>query len=207
MQTLIDLTSMKNFDTTGAKWPQGGLMGMALHPRIFSGKPYLYVAYVYQYIHCTPGAGKPAEDTSGPCFFKTRIARYTYDRSSHTLNSPVTIIESLNGSNDHNSGRLTIGNINGNPYLFYTIGDMGAGRFNNITRTNYAQTRDSLEGKILRLNLEADGDAGSDEWIPNDNPFSDNNNRKTAVLELGTSQCAGDCFWKQWNFIQFRAPG
>jgi len=42
--------------------------------------------------------------------------------------------------------------VNGTPYLFYTIGDMGAGQFNNITRTNNAQTRDTLEGKILRLN-------------------------------------------------------
>jgi len=67
--------------------------------------------------------------------------------------------------------RLTIGNVNGTPYLFYTIGDMGAGQFNNITRTNNAQTRDTLEGKILRLNLEPDGDTGTDKWIPNDNLF------------------------------------
>ena len=69
-QKLIDLNSMKNFASTAGVWPQGGLMGMALHPQIFSGKSYLYVAYVYEYIHCTPGLGKPASDTSGPCFLK-----------------------------------------------------------------------------------------------------------------------------------------
>jgi hypothetical protein len=30
-----------------------------------------------------------------------------------------------------------------------------------------------MEGKVLRLNSESDGDAGQDAWIPNDNPFYD----------------------------------
>jgi hypothetical protein len=59
---------------------------------------------------------------------------------------------------------------------------MGAGQFNNDTSTNYAQTKDTCEGKILRLNTEpdADGVPGSPfheydkwrQWIPNDNPFT-----------------------------------
>jgi glucose/arabinose dehydrogenase len=73
--------------------------------------------------------------------------------------------------------------------LYYTIGDMGAGQFNNTTRTNYAQTRDTLEGKVLRLNTEPDGDASYGvthdfntwrQWIPNDNPF----NHSIAVLSV-----------------------
>jgi hypothetical protein len=59
---------------------------------------------------------------------------------------------------------------------------MGAGQFNNASRTNNAQSRDTCEGKILRLNTEPDGDGvpGSPihdydkwrQWIPNDNPFT-----------------------------------
>jgi glucose/arabinose dehydrogenase len=51
---------------------------------------------------------------------------------------------------------------------------MGAGQFNNASRTNNAQSVDVLEGKVLRLNTETDGDSGKDAWIPNDNPYYDN---------------------------------
>jgi hypothetical protein len=48
---------------------------------------------------------------------------------------------------------------------------MGAGQFSNRTRPNKAQNPASYEGKILRFNLDVDGDAGADAWIPNDNPY------------------------------------
>jgi hypothetical protein len=61
----------------------------------------------------------------------------------------------------------------GVPYLYYAIGDLGAGQFANLARTNKAQDSVSYEGKILRFNLEDDGDADSyAKWIPNDNPFN-----------------------------------
>ena len=175
---LLDISALKDF-TNPPKWPQGGLMGMALHPTMYSewpnpSKPWVYLAYVYHY-----AASTGCSNGTGPCNFKTRIVRYDYQRSTHSLSNPVVIIQSLNGSNDHNSGRLTIGKISGVPYLFYTIGDMGAGQFNNIGRTNNAQTRDTLEGKVLRFNLEPDGDAGAlDKWIPNDNPYTDVNSKR-----------------------------
>ena len=49
---LLDLNREKNFprydkiadEADGGKpWPQGGLMGMALHPELLSGKPYVYL--------------------------------------------------------------------------------------------------------------------------------------------------------------------
>jgi hypothetical protein len=56
---------------------------------------------------------------------------------------------------------------------------MGAGQFGNAQRTNHAQVLTAYEGKILRFNLEPDGDGGAyDKWIPNDNPFN------------GANQCA-----------------
>lgn len=191
---ILDISALKDF-TNPPKWPQGGLMGMALHPAMYSewpnpSKPWVYIAYVYHY-----AASTACSNGTGACNFKTRIARYDYNRATHTLSNPLVIIESLNGSNDHNSGRLTIGNISGVPYLFYTIGDMGAGQFNNINRTNNAQTRDTLEGKILRFNLEPDGDLGVlDKWIPNDNPYTDAGLKTTAVWSWGHRNGQGIAF-------------
>ncbi|MCO6496947.1 MAG: PQQ-dependent sugar dehydrogenase [Chitinophagaceae bacterium] len=170
---LIDLNSEKNFSNP-PKWPQGGLMGLVLHPSMYSewpspSKPYVYIAYVYQY---STSGGNACNNTQ-PCTFKTRIVRYTYNRATQSLSNPSIIIQSLNGSNDHNAGRLAIGKVDGVNYLFYSIGDMGAGQFNNINRTNNAQNTSAAEGKILRFNLEPDTDTDQwDKWIPNDNPFT-----------------------------------
>ena len=169
---LLNLSTLKNFSAgDGGRWPQGGLMGMALHPDLFSSdpgirnaKPWVYLAYVYNRPTgqiCSSNSG-----SSDPCYFNTRIVRYRY--SGNSLTNPVTILDNMPGSNDHNSGRLTIGP---DLKLYYTIGDMGAGQFNNSSRTNNAQTTDILEGKTLRLNTESDGDAGQDAWVPDDNPF------------------------------------
>ena len=191
---LLDVSALKDF-TNPPNWPQGGLMGLALHPTMYSqwpnpSKPWVYIAYVYHY-----AASAGCSNGTGACNFKTRIARYDYDRSTHSLSNPQVIIESLNGSNDHNSGRLTIGSVNGTSFLFYTIGDMGAGQFNNASRTNNAQTRDTLEGKILRFNLEPDGDPGPlDQWIPNDNPYTDANSKPTAVWSWGHRNAQGIVF-------------
>ena len=189
---LLDLSGLKDFSSNLADWPQGGLMGMVLHPTMYSewpnpSKPWVYLAYVYHNTGCkTNNAG---------CFFKTRIVRYSYDRANHKLVNPQTIIESLNGSTDHNSGRLAIGKINGTFYLFYTIGDMGTGQFKNLNRTNRAQSRDSLEGKILRFNLDALGSpADINNWIPSDNPFKDKNGKTTAVWSWGHRNAQGLSF-------------
>lgn len=188
---IIDLSSKKNF-TNPPKWLQGGLMGMVLHPSMYSewpnpSKPYVYLAYVYKY-NATSGCS----NGTGPCNFKTNIVRYNYDRATHSFSNETVIINSLNGSNDHNSGRLAIGNVGGTPYLFYTIGDMGAGQFNNAGRTNNAQSRDVLEGKILRFNLEEDGDpVAEDRWVPNDNPYTDGGGKKTPVWSWGHRNAQG----------------
>ena len=129
---------------------QDGLMGLALHPQFNSGKPYVYISYTYQSTSATVR--------------KIRIERYTYNSTSQTLGSPVTILQDIPGSNDHNSARIAIGP---DLKLYYTAGDMGAGQYDNVSRANNAQNNAIYEGKILRLNTEIDG--GS--WIPTDNPF------------------------------------
>ncbi len=158
-------------------WPQGGLMGLAIHPALYSSdptvraaKPWVYIVYVYQEVDCPNNATH--------CTFKSKIVRYDY--RGNALTNPTIVLDNIPGSSDHNSGRLTIspieepgvgGGLNTQYRLYYTIGDMGAGQFANVTRTENAQNIDVLEGKVLRLNTETDGDAGLDAWAPDDNPY------------------------------------
>jgi PQQ-dependent dehydrogenase (s-GDH family) len=148
---------------------QDGLMGLALHPQFRQGKPYVYISYTYQSTSATVR--------------RMRIARYTYDSVARNLILPVTIQENIPGSNDHNSARLAIGP---DLKLYFTVGDMGAGQFENMTRTNNAQSRSVLEGKILRFNTET----VSSSWIPADNPFI-SAGQPTAVYSLGHRNAQG----------------
>lgn len=165
-----------NFLASSPNPPQGGLMGLAIHPNLYStdpavrsAKPWVYVAYVYNKGSC------PGTNTS--CVYTTKIVRFDYN--GNTLSNPTTIISTIPGSSDHNSGRLVFSPViepgadaaHTQYRLYYTVGDMGAGQFLNTTRTENAQVLDNLEGKVLRLNTESDGDPGQDAWIPNDNPF------------------------------------
>src|SRR5690606_15882419 len=176
---LINLRSTDgtiNFTSGSGTRPQGGLMGLAIHPNLYSSDPavratkrWVYAAYVYNRGSC------PGTNTS--CVFTTKIVRFEYNGNS--LTNPVIILDNIPGSSDHNSGRLVIGptiepgsDAGHTQYrLYYTVGDMGAGQFLNTTRTENAQNLNSLEGKVLRINTEVDGDAGLDAWVPNDNPF------------------------------------
>jgi PQQ-dependent dehydrogenase (s-GDH family) len=178
---LVDLRATDvtiNFPQGVANPPQGGLMGLAIHPNLYSSdpavrnaKPWVYAAYVYNKGSC-PG-------TATSCIYTTKIVRFTYNGNS--LSSPVTIINTIPGSSDHNSGRLVLSPViepgadaaHTQYRLYYTVGDMGAGQFLNTTRTENAQNVDVMEGKVLRLNSESDGDAGQDAWIPDNNPFFD----------------------------------
>ncbi|MBL7700539.1 MAG: PQQ-dependent sugar dehydrogenase [Chitinophagaceae bacterium] len=169
---LIDIKATDgtiNLPSTGQQ-AQGGLMGMALHPNLYSSdpavralKPWVYVVYVYRRNSC------PGTQTS--CVFTTKIVRYTY--SGNSLTSPLIILDNIPGSNDHNSGRLVLSPVmeSGQYRLYYTLGDMGSGRDKNLTRTQNSLNLNSLEGKVIRLNSEDDGDAGADAWVPDDNPF------------------------------------
>ncbi len=92
---------------------QDGLMGMILHPNLgkSTNEDYVYLAYTYS------NTGSTTDDTSR----RTKIVRYTYSVTSNDgiLASPLTLIEGLSGSNDHNSGKLAFGPDN---KLYYTIG-------------------------------------------------------------------------------------
>jgi PQQ-dependent dehydrogenase (s-GDH family) len=189
---LLDLSNARNFPRYdlipdqkdgGKPWPQGGLMGMALHPQLLGGKPYVYLAYLYHFAGAQ-SAGKGNKPNYGGYTFRTRLVRYEYDQASQKLTKPQILCDTIPGSNDHNGGRLVIAPVNGQSFLFYSVGDLGAGQFENAGQPNHAQAISSYEGKLLRFNLEPDADQrGADAWIPNDNPF--NKPKQTAVWSYG----------------------
>lgn len=155
---------------TNPIWPQGGFAGMALHPNFLDGsgtQDFVYVTYVHRYLS---GGG-----TYGGIRFRNKIVRFTYNSGTGKFSSPVIIANDLPGSSDHNSQRMLIAPVGGVNYLFMAAGDLGAGQFGNRDRINYSQDQNILEGKILRYNLESDGDAGALAFVPNDNPFGASN--------------------------------
>jgi PQQ-dependent dehydrogenase (s-GDH family) len=190
---LLDLSHAREFpryDRTpdavdgGKPWPQGGLMGMALHPQLLQGQPYVYLAYIYRFAGASQ-PGKGGVPNYGGYFFTTRLVRYDYQARTQQLTNPVTLCDTLPGSSDHNGGRLAIAPVGGKDYLFYSIGDLGAGQFDNGGRPNHAQQASRYEGKILRFNLTPDADAQpADQWLPNDNPFAATG-RQSAVWSTG----------------------
>jgi len=189
---ILDLNSEKNFPRYdiiadeidgGKKLPQGGLMGMALHPDLLKDKPYVYLAYVY-YFSGADNSQKGSKSEGEKNYYKAKIARYRYDQNTQRLTDPVVLCDTIPANNDHNGGRLLIAPVNNKDYLFYAVGDMGAGQFDNGGRKNQAQNTSSYEGKILRFNAEPDTDAkASDQWVPNDNPFS--SSFQSAVWSIG----------------------
>lgn len=190
-QVVLELAGDRHFpryDSIGEEqtqkvWPEGGLMGMAVHPGLLNGKPWVYLVYIYRFQGVdSPGTGC-ALDHRG-CFFTTKLVRYTWDQRRGQLIDPVILCDTIPGSSDNNAGRLLIAPVGDKEYLFYGIGDLGAGQFDNAGRPNHAQQKDRYEGKILRFNTEPDDDHGAfDRWIPNDNPF--NGSRQNAVWTYG----------------------
>lgn len=116
---------------------EGGLLGMALHPD-FSANPHVFVAYNYN-----SGSG-----------YREKIVRYTYNGT--TLVNPVAILDNILAASIHNGCRLL---ISPDLKLFITTGDAA-------NAGSYPQNIHSLNGKVLRLNLD-----GS---VPADNPFPNN---------------------------------
>ncbi|PZR29269.1 MAG: hypothetical protein DI535_02700 [Citrobacter freundii] len=199
-RTILDLSNGSSFTPSAYKrtfgsgqnpWPQGGMMGLAIHPDFMTdpAKKFVYIAYVHNYVG--NDVTYNGEFVNGQLFI-TWVVRFTFNPSSGTLINPVKICDTIRGSNDHNSGRLIIKPEGGNNYLYYAVGDMGAGQYDNISRANKAQNLRSYEGKILRFNLEEDSDPvqepttmNYDRWIPNDNPHNATLGVQSAVWSIG----------------------
>jgi glucose/arabinose dehydrogenase len=178
--------------------PQGGLMGMAIHPNFFdpvNPQRYIFVAYVHDFVNSVP--------SNGGDFYTNRIVRFTYNTSTNKFDSPVSLCDTIPGSSDHNSGRLIIAPVGDSMYLFYAAGDMGAGQFQNSNRLEKAQNVLSYEGKILRFRINPDNDAGAfDKWIPSGsgtdaNPFNNYAGAsQSAVWAMGIRNNQGFAYLK-----------
>ncbi len=118
--------------TEVASQGEGGLLGMVLHPD-FGTTPEVFVAYNYL--------------KSGT--YTEKIVKFTYNGT--TLTNPVTLLDNIPAANIHNGCRLA---ISPDKKLYISTGDASV--------TSRAQDRNSLSGKVLRINLD-----GS---IPADNP-------------------------------------
>lgn len=185
----------------GSNNPQGGFAGMALHPKFLdpvAPQNYVYISYVRSFI----GGADP-----NGIVYVNRVARFTYDVGTGKLGSPVSLCDSLPGSNDHNSQRMIIIPVGGTPCLFYASGDMGAGQFSNRLRPQKSQHINSYEGKVLRFNLVSDGDAGLDAWVPNNNPFNATLGVQSAVWAVGIRNNQGFAYDSTLNILYGSSHG
>jgi glucose/arabinose dehydrogenase len=132
-----------------------GLLGLAFHPD-YASNGYFFVYYT----------AKAAD--GGISRGDIVLARYrtptpesdTADPLSATI--LLTIEHSTHGN--HNGGGLAFGP---DGYLYVAVGDGGGGG----DPFNSGQTRDTLLGKILRLDVDVDGDPPPHYEIPSTNPF------------------------------------
>jgi PQQ-dependent dehydrogenase (s-GDH family) len=176
--TLVDPkngTILNNITVPGVHQSQGqdGLMGMVLDPN-FNSNGHFYVAYTYDVNNNNNNSSSGSDNSDDNQLDRlTKITRFTYDNTTSTISEPVDLISGLQGSIDHNSGRLAIGP---DSKLYYTIGDQGKNQLSLYCLDIEAQTLPTVEevanqnwtayqGKVLRMNLD-----GS---IPEDNPVID----------------------------------
>lgn len=161
-----------DIEEVSAPGGQDGLLGLALDPGLLAGTGNDYVYAAYSYVDKDREKHPWVADPFSPyAKLFVKIVRLSYNEADGTLGEPVELVAGLPGQNDHNSGRLKIGPVDGK--LYYTIGDGGKGQLGNWCIPIEAQrlpTESELavpdyigyQGKSLRLNLD-----GS---IPADNP-------------------------------------
>jgi glucose/arabinose dehydrogenase len=115
---------------------EGGLLGLALDPN-FAQNHYVYVAYTYR-------------AANGQ--LTNRLVRLREDTNTGKGLEDKILIDGVRGNSNHDGGRVKFGP---DGKLYWTTGE--------AQNPPLAQDRNSLNGKILRLN--------PDGTIPGDNPF------------------------------------
>lgn len=103
---------------------EGGLLGLALHPQ-FDQNNLLYV-------YLTTKEGNALSN---------RVEMYQFDANSNTLSNRVVLVDTIPGAQYHDGGRIAFGP---DGKLYITTGDAG--------KADSAQDKNSLAGKILRMN-------------------------------------------------------
>src|SRR6202012_778340 len=54
---VLDMSALTDMSSSWNPWPQGGLMGLAIHPDFYEGKPWIYISYVYHLVGCGISSG------------------------------------------------------------------------------------------------------------------------------------------------------
>lgn len=106
---------------------ESGLHGIAIHPK-YPQQPYVYLYYTYS--------------TSGGNSLN-RVSRFIFN--GNTLTDEKVIVEKIPGAFIHDGGRIKFGP---DGYLYITTGD--------ASNPSLSQDKNSLAGKILRVNDEKD---------------------------------------------------
>lgn len=117
---------------------QAGMLGLQMHPD-FPATPYVYVALTYY----------PDLTTD----IKMMVQRLAYNATSDSLEFDSIIVANIPSASTNLGGRML---ITSDYHLLLSVGD--------VKETTRPQDLNSLNGKILRYNL--------DGTIPTDNPFS-----------------------------------
>jgi PQQ-dependent dehydrogenase (s-GDH family) len=150
----------------------GGVLGMALHPRLLreDGSDFVYVALTYEDLTRPPDPRVASADSPFRHLY-AKVVRLRYERAGESLVEPVTILDGLPAGNDHIALRLAFAP---DGTLHLTTGDQGNGQFGNFCHPALSQRLPtavdvqarnwaSYEGKTLRMSL--------DGGIPADNPL------------------------------------
>jgi glucose/arabinose dehydrogenase len=150
-------------DLSGAVSQSGsetGLLGLAFHPD-YHENGYFFVNYTR------------ASDGS------TVVSRFSADENNPDLANLESEIQLLTVNQpyaNHNGGQLLFGP---DGYLYIALGDGGSGGDPN----NYAQNRNILLGKILRIDVDAVNETGY--GIPPDNPFVNDESARNEIWAWG----------------------
>ncbi len=139
----INSTNFLNISSKITYGGERGLLGLAFHPQ-YAANGYFFVYY---------------NDTSG----NITVARYTRSTSNPDLADPASekiILNQPKPFDNHNGGSI---HFAPDGYLWVVTGDGGSGGDPN----NNAQNKNSLLGKLLRLDINSTGPYN----IPAGNPF------------------------------------
>ncbi len=169
-----------------------GLLGLAFHPN-YAQNGYFYVNYT---------------NLSG----HTRISRFQVSAGDAQVadpNSELIILGVNQPYSNHNAGDLNFGP---DGYLYFGLGDGGSGG----DPQNYSQNRQSLLGKMIRIDVNN----GAPYAIPPNNPFINDPNTLNEIWAVGLrnpwkfsfdrltgDMWTGDVGQNAWEEINVQAAG
>ena len=189
---LLDAPFLDISGQVGSNGSERGLLGLVFHPK-FSENGYFYVNFT---------------DRDG----NTRISRFTANGDSADPASEEQLLFVQQPFPNHNGGALAFGP---DGYLYIGLGDGGS----QGDPYGNAQSRNSLLGKILRIDV----DHGGAYAIPNSNPYANSGEVHPEIWAYGLrnpwrfsfDHLTGDLWigdvgqdlWEEIDFVAAGTPG